>query len=140
MFFLGQIGLGWVQRSSKVALKKKGALFGHSSLHRSGYASQRPRGCLFGVCVLGVCVQVCARTFSGLSASEPPVMPPPALWHASSGTLAFSLRLMPPRPVADSALTHADASAALHPTLLPLHGPISFTFLPRSDLHYIHLQ
>jgi len=99
MFFLGQIGLGWVQRSSKVALKKKGALFGHSSLHRSGYASQRPRGCLFGVCVLGVCVQVCARTFSGLSASEPPVMPPPALWHASSGTLAFSLRLMPPRPV-----------------------------------------
>ena len=31
MFFLGQIGLGWVQRSSKVALKKKGALFGHSS-------------------------------------------------------------------------------------------------------------
>jgi hypothetical protein len=29
MFFLGQIGL--VQRSSKVALKKKGALFGHSS-------------------------------------------------------------------------------------------------------------
>jgi hypothetical protein len=33
MFFLGQIGLGWVQRSSKVALKKKGALFGHSSHH-----------------------------------------------------------------------------------------------------------
>jgi hypothetical protein len=27
-----------------------------------------------------VCVQVCARTFSGLSASEPSVMPPPAPW------------------------------------------------------------
>ena len=26
------------------------------SLHRSGYASQRPRGCVFGVCVFGVCV------------------------------------------------------------------------------------
>jgi hypothetical protein len=32
MFFLGQIGLGWVRGQSKVALKKKGALFGHSSL------------------------------------------------------------------------------------------------------------
>jgi hypothetical protein len=31
MFFLGQIGLGWVRGQSKVALKKKGALFGHSS-------------------------------------------------------------------------------------------------------------
>jgi len=33
MFFLGQIGLGWVRGQSKVALKKKGALFGHSSRH-----------------------------------------------------------------------------------------------------------
>jgi hypothetical protein len=36
------------------------------SLHRSGYAVHGPRGCVFGVCVLGVCVQVCVRTFSGL--------------------------------------------------------------------------
>jgi len=36
MFFLGQIGLGWVRGQSKVALKKKGALFGHSSTEYSG--------------------------------------------------------------------------------------------------------
>ena len=35
---------------------------------------------VFGVCVLGVCVQVCARTLSGLSSFEPPVIPPPAPW------------------------------------------------------------
>ena len=57
--------------------------------------------------------------------------------YASSGTLAFSLRRMPPRPAADAALTHTGSSAALHPTLLPFHGPIPFTFLPRPDLHYI---
>jgi hypothetical protein len=37
-------------------------------------------------------------------------------------------------------LNHTGSSAALHPTLLPFYGPISFTFLPRPDLHYIHLQ
>jgi hypothetical protein len=31
-FFLDKLVLGWVQRSSKVTLKKKGALLGHSSI------------------------------------------------------------------------------------------------------------
>jgi hypothetical protein len=43
-------------------------------------------------------------------------------------------------PAADATLTHTGSSAALPPALLPFHGPISFTFLPRPDLHYIHLQ
>ena len=51
---------------------------------------------------------------------------------------AFSLRRMPPRPAADVALPRTGSSAALHPDPLPIHGPISFTFLPRPDLHYIH--
>jgi hypothetical protein len=44
---------------------------------------RQPEAALFCVWCLRawcVCVQVCARTFSGLSASEPPFMPPPAPW------------------------------------------------------------
>ena len=62
----------------------------------SGYASQRPRGCVFGVCVLGVCVQVCARTFSGLSAFEPPVMSPPAPWLSHFALCLPDLSQTPP--------------------------------------------
>jgi hypothetical protein len=50
--------------------------------------------------------------------------------------MAFSLRLVPPRPATDDALTHTGSSAALRPAPLPSHGPIPFTFPPRPDLHY----
>ena len=87
--------------------------------------------CVWCLCVWCLCV-VCARTFSGLSAS----VSLRTSGYASSSTLAFSLRLMPPRPAADPIFTHTGSSADLHPALLPFHGPISFTFLPRPDLHY----
>jgi len=88
--------------------------------------------CVWCLCAWCLCVSMCSDILGTLS-----------LWtsgYASSGTLAFSLRLMPPRPAADAALTHTGSSGALHPALLPFHGPISFTFLPRPGLHYIHLQ
>ena len=76
MFFLGQIGLGWVQRSSKVALKKKGALFGHSSRQRSNSptpgaapAKGGPRGGLPG---WGSCSSPPHSTWSGTFTSSPP--------------------------------------------------------------------
>ena len=37
---------------------------------------------------------------------------------------------MPPQPAADAALTHTGSSTALHPTLLPFHGPIPFGYPP----------
>ena len=55
------------------------------------------------------------------------------------GRVGVCVVFMPPRPAADAALIHTGSSAALHPTLLPFHGPIPFTFLPRPDLHYTHL-
>ena len=39
------------------------------------------------------------------------VSQPPNSGYASSGTLAFSLRRMPPRPATDDALTHTGSSA-----------------------------
>ena len=66
------------------------------------------------------------------------VSQPPNSGYASSGTLAFSLRRMPPRLAADDALTHTGSSTALLPAPLPSHGPIPFTFPPRPDLHYVH--
>jgi hypothetical protein len=49
--------------------------------------------CLRAWCV---CVQVCARTFSGLLASEPPVMPPPAPWLSHFALCLPDLPRTPP--------------------------------------------
>ncbi len=92
-------------------------------------------GCVWCLCAWCLRVSMCSDILGSLSLRTS--------GYASSGTLAFSLRRMPPRPAADDALTQTGSSAALHPALLPLHGPISFTFLPRLDriiIHYIHLQ
>ena len=59
-----------------------------------------------GVCVVGVCKYVYGHSR---------VSQPPKSGYASSGTLAFSLRRMPPRPATDDALTHTGSSAALRP-------------------------
>jgi hypothetical protein len=88
--------------------------------------------CVWCLCAWCLRVSMCSDILGSLSLRTS--------GYVSSGTLAFSLRLMPPRPAADAALTHTGSSAAVHPTLLPFHGPIPFTFLPRPDLHYIHLQ
>jgi len=66
------------------------------------------------------------------------VLDPLDYW--GGGTLAFSLRRMPPGPATDDALTHTGSSAALRPAPFPSHGPIPFTFPPRPDLHYVHLR
>ncbi len=55
------------------------------------------RGRVVVCVVLGVCVQVCARTFSGLSASEPPVMPPPAPWLSHFALCPPDLSQTPPQ-------------------------------------------
>jgi hypothetical protein len=86
-----------------------------------------------GVCV--VFVFACKYVLGHSRVSQPPNS-----GYASSGTLAFSLRRMPPRPATDDALTHTGSSAALRPAPLPSHGPIPFTFPPRPDLHYVHLR
>ena len=86
-----------------------------------------------GVCV--VFVFACKYVLGHYRVSQPPNS-----GYASSGTLAFSLRRMPPRPAADDALTHTGSSATLRPAPLPSHGPIPFTFPPRPDLHYVHLR
>jgi hypothetical protein len=88
--------------------------------------------CVWCLCVLCLCASKCSDILGSLSLGTS--------GYTSSGTLAFSLRRMPPRPAADAALTHTGSSAALPTALLPFYGPISFTFLPRPDLHYIHLQ
>ena len=59
-----------------------------------------------GVCVVFVCKYVLGHSR---------VSQPPNSGYASSGTLAFSLRRMPPRPAADVALPRTGSSAALHP-------------------------
>ncbi len=43
--------------------------------------------------------------------------------YASSGTLAFSLRSMPPRPATAEALTHTGSSSALRPAPSHPMGP-----------------
>ena len=87
--------------------------------------------CLVFVCLVFACKYVLRHSR---------VSQPLNLWLCLLRHLAFSLRLMPPRPAADAALTHTGSSTDLHQTLLPFHGPIPFTFLTRPDLHYIHLQ
>ena len=87
------------------------------------------------VCVCVVFVFACKYVLGHSRVSRPPNS-----GYASSGTLAFSLRRMPPRPATDDALTHTGSSAALRPAPLPSHGPIPFTFPPRPDLHYVHLR
>ena len=69
-----------------------------------------------GVCV--VFVFACKYVLGHSRVSQPPNS-----GYASSGTLAFSLRRMPPRPATDDALTHTGSSAALRPA--PSHplGP-----------------
>ncbi len=58
-----------------------------------------------GVCV--VFVFACKYVLGHSRVSQPPNS-----GYASSGTLAFSLRRMPPRPATDDALTHTGSSAA----------------------------
>jgi hypothetical protein len=107
-------------------------------LHRSGYVSTGVSKKAACVCVWCLCLRV-SIVKHVLGHSQ--VSQPPNSGYASSvGTLAFSLRHMPPRPATDDALTHASSSAALLPAPLPSHGPIAFTFLPRPDLHYVHLR
>jgi hypothetical protein len=89
-----------------------------------------------GVCVVFVCLVFACKYVLGHSR----VSQPSNSGYASSGTLAFSLRRMPPRRATDDALTHTGSSAALRPAPLPSHGPIPFNFPPRPDLHHIHLQ
>ena len=103
-----------------------------SNLYTAVDTPARGRVC---VCVVFVCLGFACKYVLGHSRVSQPLN----LRLCLSGTLAFSLRLMPPRSAADAALTYTGSSAALHPTLLPFHGPIPFTFLPRPDLHYIHL-
>jgi hypothetical protein len=84
---------------STLARGKESALFigtQFSNLYTAVDASHGPRGCVFGVCVLGVCWQVCARTFSGLSAIEPPVIPPPAPWLSHFAACLPDLPQTPP--------------------------------------------
>ena len=61
-----------------------------------------------GVCV--VFVFACKYVLGHSRVSQPPKS-----GYASSGTLAFSLRRMPPRPATDDALTHTGSSTALRP-------------------------
>ena len=61
------------------------------------------------VCVCVVFVFACKYVLGHSRVSQPPNS-----GYASSGTLAFSLRRMPPRPAADAALTHTGSSATLH--------------------------
>jgi hypothetical protein len=82
-----------------------------------------------GVCVVFVCKYVLGHS----RVSQPLNLRLCLVRH-----LGVSLRRMPPRPAADVALTRTGSSTALHPDPLPIYGPISFTFLPRPDLHYIH--
>ena len=89
-----------------------------------------------GVCVVFVCLVFVCKYVLGHSRVSQPLNS----GHASSCTWAFSLRSMPPLPVTDDTLIHTGSSVALRPAPLPSHGPIPFTFPPRPDLHYIHLQ
>ena len=58
------------------------------------------------VCVCVVFVFACKYVLGHSRVSQPPNS-----GYASSGTLAFSLRRMPPRPATDDALTHTGSSA-----------------------------
>jgi hypothetical protein len=60
-----------------------------------------------GLCVVFVCLVFACKYELGHSR----VSQPPSSGYASSGTLAFSLRRMPPRPATDDALTHTGSSA-----------------------------
>ena len=73
----------------------------------------KPCGCLHDVCVF-VCE--CARTFSGLSASEPPVMPPPALRLSH---FACAIKTRSRRHVCSSRLLRFSTPAP-HPTRRPI--------------------
>ena len=55
-----------------------------------------------GLCVVFVCLVLACNYVLGCS-------------RVSSGTLAFSLRRMPPRPATDDTSTHPGSSAALRP-------------------------
>ena len=55
--------------------------------------------------------------------------------YVSSGTSAFSLRLMPSRLAAGAILTHSGSSAAPPPPPTPSHGPISFTYPIHLGVH-----
>jgi hypothetical protein len=87
--------------------------------------------CLGFVCLVFVCKYVLGHS----RVSQPLNLRLCLLLHLGCLTSSYD-----PRPAADAVLTHTGSSADLPPALLPFHGPISFTFLPRPDLHYIHLQ
>ena len=89
-----------------------------------------------GVCVVFVCLVFACKCVLGHSrVSQPPNSGYASSCTSDGGTLAFSLRSIPPKPATDDALTHSGSSAALRPAPLPSHGPIPFTFPPRPDLH-----
>jgi hypothetical protein len=62
-------------------------------------------------CVWCLCLSVSKYVLGHSRVSQPPNS-----GYASSGTLAFSLRRMPPRPATDDAVTHTGSSAVLRPT------------------------
>jgi hypothetical protein len=74
-----------------------------------------------GVCVVFVCLVLACKYVLGCSR----VSQPPNSGYASSGTLAFSLRRMPPRPATDDPSTRPGSSAALRPA--PSH-PMGLIF------------
>jgi hypothetical protein len=82
-----------------------------------------------GVCV--VFVFACKYVLGHSQVSQPPNS-----GYASSGTLAFSLRHVPPRPATDDALTHAGSSAALLPAPPPIQWahPFHLPASPRPPL------
>jgi hypothetical protein len=85
------------------------------------------------VCLVFVClVFVCKYVLGHSRVSQPLNLRLYLLRHPGFLTLPHASR-----PAADAALTHTGSSADLPPALLPFYGPISFTFLPRPDLHYI---
>ena len=122
----------WLHFSRRASQASERVLFIGTQFSNLYTAVDTPANGRVGVCV--VFVFACKYVLGHSRVSQPPNS-----GYASSGTLAFSPRRMPPRPVTDDALTHTGSSAALRPAPSHPMGPsLSPSRLAQTSTMYTH--